>query len=154
MANPKDVRFMTNACRRPSPRKPALRFVILCLFAMAGQFAPQTKAAEEKSADASNSETRLYDAVRFLASDELEGRGVGSGGLDQAAIYLGNQFAALGLKTELFDGRPFQKFSMTTGTELGEVNRAELVGPPAADKAEGAKVELQLGKDFNPLAIG
>ena len=66
-----------------------------------------------------------------MAGDELEGRGVGSRGLDQAAEYIASQFAELGLKTDLFDGGPFQKFNMTTGTELGEVNRAELVGPSA-----------------------
>src|SRR6185312_6097855 len=121
--------------------------------ALVCRFVSQATAAEEKSAGAASSETRLYDAVRYLAGDELEGRGVGSRGLDQAAEYIASQFAELGLKTDLFDGGPFQKFNMTTGTELGEVNRAELVGPSGPEQA-GEPVALQLGKDFNPLAIG
>jgi hypothetical protein len=124
--------------------------------ALVCRFVSQSAAAEEKSAGAASSEARLYDAVRYLAGDELEGRGVGSRGLDRAAEYIASQFAELGLKTDLFDGGPFQKFNMTTGTELGEINRAELVGPsaPAPGQPEGAPVALQLGKDFNPLAIG
>lgn len=127
---------------------------VLCLFGAGARSTAWLVAAEEKSADATSSETRLYDSVRYLAGDELEGRGVGSKGLNQAADYLASQFAALGLKTQLYDGGPFQKFSMTTGTELGEVNRAAFVGPPMTEKPDGVKVELQLGKDFNPLAIG
>jgi hypothetical protein len=114
--------------------------------------AQQSQAAEEKAAG--SSETRLLDSVRYLSSDDLEGRGVGTHGLDLAARYIASQFEQMGLKTALFDGSPFQKFSMTVGTELGEVNRAALVGPPAAGQTESAKVELKLGEDFNPLAIG
>lgn len=112
------------------------------------------QAAEEKGAEVSSGEMRLFDSVRYLAGDDLEGRGVGTKGLNLAADYIASQFEQLGLKTKLFDGSPFQKFQMTTGTELGEVNRAALVGPPAPGQTEAAKIDLQLGKDFNPLAIG
>ncbi|HUY87408.1 MAG TPA: M20/M25/M40 family metallo-hydrolase [Pirellulales bacterium] len=140
----------------PKLARPVLAAVLayLCLVGLAAWPASLLVAAEEKSTAAASAETRLFDSVRYLASDELEGRGVGSQGLNQAADYLAGQFAALGLKTQLFDGGPFQKFSMTTGTELGPVNRAAFVGPTAADKPDGQKIELQLGKDFNPLAIG
>ncbi|HVX62789.1 MAG TPA: M28 family peptidase, partial [Pirellulales bacterium] len=122
----------------------------LCWWALPA--ARHSQAAEEKAAG--SSETRLLDSVRYLSSDDLEGRGVGTHGLDLAAQFIASQFEQMGLKTALFDGSPFQKFSMTVGTELGEVNRAALVGPPAAGQTESATVELKLGEDFNPLAIG
>lgn len=101
--------------------------------------------AAEKNAAA---EARLADAVRYLASDDLEGRGVGDKGIDLAADYLAEQFKALGLQTELFEGAPFQRFKISTGARLGEENQLALVGP------DGKKIELQMGRDFNPLVMG
>ncbi|HEV3341460.1 MAG TPA: M20/M25/M40 family metallo-hydrolase [Pirellulales bacterium] len=96
-------------------------------------------------------EERLYEAVKFLASDELEGRGVGTTGIDRAADFIAAQFAGVGLKTSLIDGGPFQKFNMVVATEQGQPNRMALV---RADGDEPKTVELKLGTDFNPLAIG
>lgn len=75
--------------------------------------------------DASAVEGRLSAAAKYLASDELEGRGVGTQGLNLAADYIAQQFREIGLKTELFDGQPFQKFKMVTGAGSG---RAQLAG--------------------------
>ena len=111
----------------------------------------QARAADkaETTAAAAASESRLRDTVTYLASDELEGRGVGTAGLDKAAEHLAEEFAKLGLKTDLFDGTPFQKFTLNLAAEMGpaEQNRLTLVGP------EGETV-LKLGTDFNPLAAG
>lgn len=98
--------------------------------------------------DASTVESRLSDTAKYLASDELEGRGIGTKGLDLAADYIADQFKAIGLKTDLFDGGPFQKFKMTTGSNLGEPNALAFLGP------DSSPVELKLGEGFNPLAIG
>ncbi|MCU0877397.1 MAG: M20/M25/M40 family metallo-hydrolase [Pirellulaceae bacterium] len=103
----------------------------------------------ETTAAAAASESRLRDTVTYLASDELEGRGVGTAGLDKAAEHLAEEFTNLGLKTDLFDGTPFQKFTLNLAAEMGpaEQNRLTLVGP------KGETV-LKLGTDFNPLAAG
>ncbi|HEX7377842.1 MAG TPA: M20/M25/M40 family metallo-hydrolase [Pirellulales bacterium] len=111
------------------------------------------KAAEVKGAEVKAAEQRLYDAVKLLAADELEGRGVGTQGLDRAADYIAGQFKSLGLKTSLFDGGPFQRFNMVVASELGSPNRLTLVAP-APGQPNGAEQELKLGEDFNPLAIG
>jgi peptidase M28-like protein/PDZ domain-containing protein/PA domain-containing protein len=102
------------------------------------------------------SEMRLRNSADYLASDGLEGRGVGTKGLDLAAEYLATEFAKLGLKTDLFDGTPFQKFSVTTGAELGakENNQLVLVGPPEKEGSAPRRIELELGKGFHPLAVG
>lgn len=106
-----------------------------------------------RAEDASTIESRLSDTAKYLASDELEGRGVGTKGLDQAADYVAEQFRAIGLKTDLLDGGPFQKFKMTTGSNLGEPNSLAFVGPAAAG-GSSQPIELKLGEGFNPLAIG
>src|SRR5690349_1056286 len=71
----------------------AITIVLLSLSARAGE-------------EASLVDKRLGETAKFLASDKLEGRGLGSQGLAEAADYLAGQFKALGLKTELFDGGP------------------------------------------------
>ncbi len=110
---------------------------------------PTTRAAEEASAV----EDRLSKAVGYLASDELEGRGVGTKGIDLAADYIAAQFREIGLKTDWYDGAPFQKFKMTTGAKLTEPNVLALVGPVGSDQ-EPQRIELKVGEQFNPLSIG
>ena len=86
--------------------------------------------------------------VEYLASDQLEGRGVGTKGLDLAAEYLAEAFQSAGLKTELAAGSPFQSFALTTGAKLAEPNELVLKGP------DGQVISLELGADFTPLSFG
>jgi hypothetical protein len=102
-----------------------------------------------RAEDAAGVEKRIFETARYLASDELEGRGLGSQGLDLAAEHIAEQFRQLGLKTQLFDGTPFQKFEVTTGAKLGEGNDITLVGP-----SEEGRRKLNLGEDYTPLALG
>lgn len=110
-------------------------------------------AAPAVAEDASAVESRLSTAAKYLASDELEGRGVGTKGIDLAAEYIAAQFREIGLKTEVCDGSPFQTFKMTIGASLGAKNELTLVGP-AQGTGEPQHLELKLGEQFNPLAIG
>lgn len=108
--------------------------------------------AAEKAAPASE-EDRVRQTISYLASDELEGRGVDTQGINKAADYLAAEFKKLGLKTDLFAGAPFQKFTMTVGAELGQKNELAIVGPPKADGTP-QRIELKLGVDYTPLSIG
>ena len=104
-------------------------------------------------------EARLKSSAAYLSSDELEGRGVGLKGLDLAADYLANEFAKLGLRVDLVDGRPFQPFKMAVSTEMGpkDKNRLALIRTESAAGSAGAapqRTELSLDKDFRPLALG
>ena len=128
-----------SAARSFSSWKSACLLIFLAAFLVVAR-----ATAEELNAAA----LRMKSAIEFLAADEREGRGIGTQGLDQSADYIAEQFTNIGLKTKLYDGTPFQKFEITTGAELGEDNRAALVGP------DGQQIELKLGKDFTPLAIG
>ena len=101
-------------------------------------------------------EQRLAATDRYLASDELEGRGLGTKGIDLAADYLADQLRQLnryGLKTDLWKGGPFQKFQVAVDAELGPNNRLALVGPPKDKGGKPRTIELVLGKDYMPLAI-
>ena len=58
---------------------------------------------------------------------------MGTKGIDLAADYLADQLRQLnryGLKTDLWNGGPFQKFTVAVDAELGPKNRLFLVGPP------------------------
>ena len=80
--------------------------------------------------------------------------GSGTKGIELAAEYIARQFAAAGLKTNLFDGKPFQKFSIGSSSELGKNNKLTFVGPPPKEGAQPQTIELVVEKDYNPLALG
>lgn len=92
-------------------------------------------------------ENRLMESVRYLASDRLQGRGVGTRGLDLAADYIAEQFAEIGLKTDLYDGTAFQTFYLRGGLRPAPTSTLALVGP------DGTRIELKLGEDFTPLSL-
>jgi hypothetical protein len=115
------------------------------------------KATESTAAAEAAAERRIDTAARFLASDELEGRGLATQGIQQAAEYLAEQFREIGLKTDLYDGTPFQSFNITTSSKLGprSKNRLALIAPESNSAAASSdKKQLELGTDFTPLAIG
>ena len=85
---------------------------------------------------------RLSDDVRFLSDDAREGRGPGTKGIDAAADFIAERFARSGLKTDLWNGGPFQKFKITIGEKLGTPNTLTFVGPPATEGAGPAPQSL------------
>ena len=54
-------------------------------------------------------EARLLEDMKFLASDQLQGRAAENPGLEMAAQFIANRFADLGLRTDFFDGKAFQE---------------------------------------------
>src|SRR3954470_18141072 len=61
---------------------------------------------------------RMRKDITYLASDECEGRGVGTQGLDKAADYIADQFKKAGLKPGGIDGTYFQPFPFATNAKL------------------------------------
>jgi hypothetical protein len=90
-------------------------------------------------------EKRYLEDVKYLASEELRGRGTGTPGLEKAALYLEREFRKIGL-TPIGDQRYRQSFRVTAGARLGRKNQATLV-----DK--GRRQSLRLGQDFRPLSL-
>ncbi len=93
-------------------------------------------------------ETRLLNDIKYLASDELEGRGIGTEGLNKAAAYVRREFQAAGLDVTRVNGDAFQKFTMPTKAKLESPNTLEFVAP------DGKVTVLKQDVDFRPCAFG
>ena len=89
----------------------------------------------------------LLEGIKYLASDELEGRGVGTNGLNVAAEFVKNEFAKAGLAVDRVKGGAFQKFDLLTGSRLLEPNSLELISP------EGTSISLKIGEDVEACSF-
>ncbi|MGH9346870.1 MAG: M28 family peptidase [Vicinamibacterales bacterium] len=87
----------------------------------------------------------LLAHVKFLSSDELEGRGNGTEGLERAAEYIAGQFKSAGLEPGGAGGSWFQPFGLVTGLTVGDGNRLTLA-------ANGRSVPFTLGETYFPLS--
>src|SRR5688572_17265585 len=79
--------------------------------------------------------------VKFLASEDLEGRGNGSRGLESAAEYIAAQFREAGLEPGGDAGTFFQRFEMTTGMSVEPGNSVTLHSGRSA-------VRFDVGRDY------
>jgi len=109
--------------------------------------AAPARAAEANIPDAKACEERLRRDVTYLASDELEGRGPATKGIDKAADYIADQFKKAGLKPGGVDGTWFQPFPYPANVLDGDA-RLMLKG------LKGEERELKSGADFNPMGLG
>ncbi len=124
-----------------------LGVLLLVIVACVAAVAPVS--AEEEAASI---ERRIAHSAKYLASDELEGRGLGTKGIDLAAEFIAGQFHEAGLGTDLFDGKPLQTFEVTTSAQLGEENRAAILGPADENGRQPEPITLRFLKDFSPMA--
>jgi hypothetical protein len=107
---------------------------LLALLALTGEWALADKACE----------ARMKRDVTFLASDECEGRGPGTQGIDRAALYVAEQFKVAGLKPGGPGGSYFQPFPIKGSPQLKAV-RLSLRGPL------GQTLELRQPQDFTVM---
>lgn len=97
---------------------------------------------------AADSESRLLEDVKKLASDDWEGRGLGTQGINKAADYIRGEFEKAGLNVKADGGDAFQDFEVVNGVELDGKNELSLVGP------DGQTVPLAITKDFEVGSFG
>ncbi|MFO0969591.1 MAG: M28 family peptidase [Gemmataceae bacterium] len=116
--------------------RPRFLVALLCLIASALSAAAQDTPA-----------ARLRRDVTFLASDECEGRGPGTKGIDLAADYIAKEFAKAGLKPGLGEKGYFQPFSISGAARLESPGRLTLKGPA------GQEIVLKPGVDFQVLGL-
>jgi hypothetical protein len=93
-------------------------------------------------------EQRLTADLKFLTSDECEGRGVGTKGLDLAADYIERQFVNAGLKPGGLNGSYYQPFQLITNVKRGAGNKLVLKGPLAQT------ITLEPNKHFTTWPLG
>ncbi len=93
-------------------------------------------------------EARMRRDITFLASDECEGRGVGTKGIDKAAAYVAQEFQKSGLKPGGPKGSYYQPFSFSFGAaKLGSPNAVSLRGPL------GQQIDLTQGVHFEVMGL-
>lgn len=118
-----------------------LATAVICLFAIgsAGQLFSQ---------DSGDVAERILTDVKKLSSDEWEGRGVGTAGLNKAAHYIAESFRKSGLEVTSAGGDAYQEFEISDGARLGDANHLKLTGP------DGQILELEIGKHFEVCSFG
>jgi hypothetical protein len=92
-------------------------------------------------------ERRLLRSVRYLASDELQGRGIGTRGIELAAKFIGDEFAKAGLRADHYADSPYQRFARSYRIAMNGPNQVSLRGP--ADDEQS----LELRRDFTPISL-
>jgi hypothetical protein len=87
--------------------------------------------------------------VKYLASDELEGRGSGTEGNRKAAAYIAEQMKRYGLRPAGDNGTYFQTFEFVASVKVGKSNQCVV----ESRSAEAGKQELRPDVDFRPLGF-
>ncbi len=151
--------MLRSICRFSRFGSGALIFLAITTLAHIAVAAESSSTKEARN----ESEKQLREDVKKLAADDWEGRGLATQGINKAADFLAAEFKRLGYNTELFDGTPFQKFSVTVSNKLGKPERNVLTFEPTEKtNADGKSLEkktqtnmpLLLGRGFTPLSIG
>lgn len=97
---------------------------------------------------------QLTQHVNFLAAPEREGRGFGTAGLDAAAEYIRDQFAAAKLQPGGDNGSYFQSFSAKGGTDNSEHQLRNVIAVlPGADPRFKGEAAL-LTAHYDHLGFG
>ncbi|MEW6252174.1 MAG: M20/M25/M40 family metallo-hydrolase [Planctomycetota bacterium] len=131
--------------------RPALLIGLLVACAALVGLAPDDRTAATQPATASapacppgRFNAQLYLAhVQYLAGDECAGRRPGTPGIEKAAEYIAQQFAAAGLAPLGDDGTYFQEFEVSQGRQIDE-DAAELT-------VEEVDRVWRVGQDWIPL---
>ena len=88
----------------------------------------------------------ILQHIKFLASDDLQGRGNGTAALERAGDYIAEQFKAAGLTPGGVNGDWFQPFGLTAGLRIAEGNGLVI-------RTGGETIRLSLGQSYYPLAV-
>jgi hypothetical protein len=92
-------------------------------------------------------EARMRRDTTLLASDECEGRGVGTRGINLAADAIAEEFRKAGLKSAGTNGSFFQPFTIPGPSQLDGPNSLVLRGP------NEKRLELAAGTDFQVMGL-
>src|SRR5215831_3374776 len=103
---------------------------------------------------------QLQAHLKYLSSDELVGRLSGTPGAEKAAQYVVCEFRSYGLSPGGGNGGYLEPFTFVAGVRLGKANRVAVLSfEDLAVEASSQQTivpdrhELQLGRDFMPLAF-
>jgi hypothetical protein len=97
---------------------------------------------------------RLMAHVRFLAADEMEGRGIGSQGLEKAADYIAAELERAGLTPGGDDGTWFQTWAEPSGPEGKPATLRNVIGVLPGLNKDWAEQSVVLGAHYDHLGLG
>ncbi len=95
---------------------------------------------------------RMQAHVDYLASDELEGRGVGTAGLDKAADYIAEKYEEFGLQPGS-DGTYFQTFTVR-GENDADVEVKNVIGVLSGVNPESSMQSVVVSAHYDHLGYG
>jgi len=117
--------------------------VVVLLFSLPSQ----VSGSEELSRDAVVS--RVRDDIQFFASDDQEGRGIETKGIERSAERIIAEYQEFGLLPAMPDGSYRQPFEVPLGDiSVSESTLVKLTGP------DGVEMPLKLGDEFQPIRRG
>lgn len=94
---------------------------------------------------------RIDRDIKWLASDELEGREPGSAGIESAAEFIVKEFKTFGVESGTPDGTFRQPFEINMGVDVSaDETRLEF----RSENSEGPELTFAIGEDFRPLMLG
>jgi hypothetical protein len=100
------------------------------------------------------SQKDLMAHVEYLASPELEGRGVGTAGLDKAADYVEEKFRQYGLLPGGDDGGYRQRFTVASGPDGEPHEVANIIGYIAGSQADWSDQSAIVSAHYDHLGFG
>ena len=107
----------------------------------------QAIASEELSRDAIVS--RVRDDIQFFASDDQEGRGIETKGIERSAERIIAEYQKFGLQPVMPDGSFRQPFEVSLGDiSIDDSTVVKLTAP------DGTEMSLKLGLEFQPIRRG
>jgi hypothetical protein len=121
--------------------------MVLSAAMLAGSLVMAAETVAPAPAKNLQTEARMRRDITFLASDECEGRGPGTKGIDKAADFIAAEFKKAGLKPGGKDGSYFQPFTLAANV-LEEPAHLTLKGP------QGQEITLKQGVQFWPMGLG
>jgi aminopeptidase N len=100
------------------------------------------------------SEKRMSEHVKFLASEELEGRGLGTAGIDEAANYIASEFEKAGLIAGGDESSYFQTWQTKAGEKNEEVVLKNVIGIIPGKKKEWQDRSVVIAAHYDHLGLG
>jgi len=122
----------------------ALHAVLVVL--VAGSTALAASDGEHSRVDSLFSASEYRDWVAYLSSDDLEGRGTGEEGIDEAQDFIAAAFEKYGVEPAGDDGTFFQNFTVHLGNAIGRGTRMSI----GTDRRRTRR-RVRLREDFVPL---
>lgn len=97
---------------------------------------------------------RMLQMVELLASDKMQGRGLGSPQLDEAAEYIAARFKQAGLQAGGAEGSYYQNWVQDVGDGKGKMRLRNVVGVLPGHNPKLKKQSLVVGAHYDHLGRG